>query len=113
MNFGPLREGIHTPEAVDLFQYIQHHTAERDVLIFQKPRVLTLLTGRKVGAYSPDADPQDLLTFFRDIDMTYLITSPFDSESLKETIHLYRDTFRLVHSNAVFTVYQYCAMSCH
>ncbi len=52
-NFG-LIDGVATPSAVELFQFVRDNTQEDDVCLFFKPRVLCLYTGRQATAYPSD-----------------------------------------------------------
>ena len=52
-NFG-LLDGIATPSAVELFQFVRENTQEDDICMFFKPRVLCLYTGRQATAYPSD-----------------------------------------------------------
>jgi hypothetical protein len=105
-DYGPIHEGIHTKEAIELFTSIKHNTTEQDVIIFQKPRVLALFTERKVAAYHPTNDDQELWNYFQQIQATYLITGPFDSEYFLHFVRKYQERFILVDSISDFKIYK-------
>ena len=76
------------------------------MIVFQKPRVLTLFTERKVAAYHPTNDDQELWNYFQQIKATYLITGRFDSEYFLRFVEKYQERFTLVDSISDFKVYK-------
>jgi hypothetical protein len=46
MNGRPVPQGPYTPQAAELFAFITHNTAADDVIVFHKPRVIRLFSGR-------------------------------------------------------------------
>ena len=68
-----IREGIAKPESVALFDYVEHHTDDDDVIVFVKPRVMALLTGRPSTTFHTPDDDRELWRYFRQVDATHLV----------------------------------------
>jgi hypothetical protein len=66
-------EGIGKAESVALFNYVRHQTPEDGVMIFVKPRVMSLLTSRRASAYHMPSDPSHLWDYFSRIGATHLV----------------------------------------
>ncbi|MBF0183200.1 MAG: hypothetical protein HQM06_02260 [Magnetococcales bacterium] len=66
------RDGIHQPYAKELFHFIRQKTAPDAVILFIKPRVLALLTGRKSATFSAQ-QPEKLWHFIQQTHASYLI----------------------------------------
>ncbi len=65
-------EGILKPESVALFDYVRTATNEDDVLVFIKPRAMSLLTSRRASAYHVPNDDARLWDYFDRIGATWL-----------------------------------------
>lgn len=70
---GPLPEGIGRPSSQELFQAVRQYTKPDDALVFIKPRVLALLTGRRCSVYHPVQDDAELWAYFRQIQARFLV----------------------------------------
>jgi len=76
MRYGPLPDGVTTPESVELFRFVKQNTAAQDIFVFSKPRALALFAGRRAAApFTPD-DPCRLWRYLTEIGATYVITGP-------------------------------------
>jgi hypothetical protein len=109
--FGPLPEGIAKKESKELFEFVITATGPNDVLVFSRPRVLALMTGRKVsGGYSP-VDPCRLWQYMSDIGASYVITGPArdpfneDAVYLRQFVADFDDDLRRVMANQDLAVY--------
>ncbi len=60
LEVGPVRDGVSTPEAVALFDWIRGQTEPEDAFVFQKPRALALYTQRRAVAPHKGADAEHL-----------------------------------------------------
>ncbi len=67
-----MTEGIFKSESVALFDYVRTHTDEDDVLVFIKPRAMSLLTSRRASAYHMPEDDARLWDYFDRIDAAWL-----------------------------------------
>jgi hypothetical protein len=56
-----------------MFNYIKSATAEDEVIIFRKPRVLALMTSRRSTPSHKAKNDQELWSFFADIRASYII----------------------------------------
>ena len=106
LEYGSISEGIAKKETVELFEFVKQHTKEDDVLIFWKPRVLALFTGRRVSVYPQSPDDADFWEYLRHIQATYLLVSFEDPPFLFHLVENYHDRFDSVYSNPDFTVYK-------
>lgn len=59
-DYGPIGEGIGNPAFQQLCAAVRNLTNPSDVVIFLKPRLLALLTGRATATYSKTADQEAL-----------------------------------------------------
>jgi hypothetical protein len=66
--------GITTEPAAGFFEFIRSQTPADSIILFQKPRVLVLLTGRRAAAAS-GRDPASELAYMRRIGADYLVVS--------------------------------------
>ena len=109
IDFGPIREGVGKKETLELFDFIKQNTQKEDIFIFERPRVLSLFTGRSASVYHRPHSDEDLWNYFRKIKATYIgvgrpferdqrILSPFIEKSIKH--------FQNVYSNSDFEVYR-------
>jgi 4-amino-4-deoxy-L-arabinose transferase-like glycosyltransferase len=76
LEVGPFRQGVCTPEATALFDFVRTRTHPNDVFLFQKPRALALFTGRRASAHHvPDSDEQ-MFGYLHHIGATHLVVTP-------------------------------------
>jgi hypothetical protein len=67
-------DGPQKPLATEAFDYIREHTAEDDVVIFAKPRVLALYTGRASLANNKGSTSRDIADLIFDYEVDYVLT---------------------------------------
>ncbi len=118
LSFGPPAEGIAKRESAQLFEFVRDSTAQTDVLVFSRPRVLALFTGRRVsGGYRP-SDPCELWRYLSEIGAAYLVTGPepdvwnADAVYLRGFVSRFEPEFRPVMANADFGVYRILGNPC-
>jgi 4-amino-4-deoxy-L-arabinose transferase-like glycosyltransferase len=108
-DFGALREGIGKQESTALFDYVRWQTRPDAILLFQKPRVLALLTGRRAAANHIPADDADLWRYLHAIGATHVVVDHevFTNRPnvLGPFVRRYPDRLRAVYANRDFTVY--------
>lgn len=106
-DFGPLREGVETPGAADLFRFLREQTAPDSVLIVRRPRALALYTGRRASVYH-QADDESLLAYFRKVHATHAVVGPFDTNSqLPDLIQRHPDQFASLYESAEYRVFSF------
>ncbi|MFC2156709.1 glycosyltransferase family 39 protein [Acidobacteriota bacterium] len=106
-NWGPIEIGIQKQESTELFKYIKENTDKEDVLVFIKPRVLSLMTERRSAVYHEQDHGGELLTYFKEINASYLIAYPDrDIPYLSTFIENHKSHFEEVYSNADFIIYK-------
>jgi hypothetical protein len=92
MDFGPIPLGVEREESKRLFQFVRTATGEDDVLVFFKPRVIALYTGRRASACHPAGD-DEIWDYLKKIGATHVITGPYQgvlggfSERQAERLH--------------------------
>jgi hypothetical protein len=65
-----------TSEPAELFlEHVRKHTPQDSIFVFEKPRVLALLTGRTATAWPRRRDPDTLLAHMQDKRADYLVVS--------------------------------------
>jgi hypothetical protein len=114
LDAGPIRNGVNTPEAVALFDWIKNKTDPQDIFLFQKPRAFALYTGRRSLAHHKADDPPRLARTLRQYDVTHVVvhpSSPFDlfqnSSRLVEALLAEEPSdFETVYENPGFRVYR-------
>ncbi|MHB1425389.1 MAG: hypothetical protein ACYC3I_19640 [Gemmataceae bacterium] len=80
MDVGPIRNGVGSPEAAALFDWVQKQTDGRDVFLFPRPRAFALFTGRHALAHHPADNPPALARTLTKHGVTHLVvyhSSPF------------------------------------
>lgn len=73
LDFGPIQHGVAQPETQQLFDYVQREIGQDEVVIFSKPRALSLFTGRAAATWHYAREDSELWDFFRQINASYLI----------------------------------------
>jgi hypothetical protein len=108
MNFNLIDEGIGKKETIELFDFIKKRTDKKDVFIFEKPRVLSLFTGRKASCYHSPRDNKDLYDYFQEINASYVVAGRVFNRDpiLRSVLKRYKDNFIKVYSNSDFDVYK-------
>ncbi len=88
-------EGVSKPESVAMFDYIINHTDDDDVMIFIKPRVMSLLASRRSSAYHMPAADSELWDYFDRIKATHLVVvendAAFDGAEEPDRVKYLRD----------------------
>ncbi len=93
--FGPLEEGVARPESVELFEQVRQRTAPDDVVVFVKPRVMSLLAGRTSSVYHQPAEDAALWDYFERIGAKHFVVlrrdDAMDGYEQPETLAYARD----------------------
>ena len=74
--FGRVPEGIAKRESVELFDYVKTSTRRDEVIIFSRPRALSLLTERTVTPPPKTDDPCRLWRYIQHVRAAYVVTGP-------------------------------------
>jgi len=108
-DFSVIVNGISTPDALAMFDYINNTAGPQDIIVFRKPRVMALITGRDSSVYPPNYNPPLLLRYLDVLGADYVVTGRFemDDRTLKPVIAEYPDRFTPVFNSGDFTVYTY------
>ena len=106
IDYSPIREGVTKEESVEIFNYIKENTSEEDIVIFRKPRVLSLFTGRSSSVYHEAQDDKELWNYIKEINATHLIVGILDGKFLYDFVEKYSNNFEEVYSNTDFKIYK-------
>lgn len=98
--------GVLKQEAVDLFDYINKNTSPNDVLVFAKPRAITLFTGRPASVYHTPKNKQALWDYFKKIKARYIVLWRQKEPYLDEVVKIYSGRVEKVYTNKNFDVYK-------
>lgn len=98
---------------VDVCSYLRSHTRPDDVLIFRKPRVLALLTGRKAAVYNNAQQFGRMEEFLDRVGAAYIVVADLshpdfasDGKRMLPFIESHPSSFRMVYRNGKFSVYR-------
>jgi len=109
LEYGPIKQGVSDPHFVEVCAYVATHAAPDSRFIFEKPRILSLLTRRSASGYYDAKDPGELWQYSRAIGASYWIlsrTSYRDQLYLRPVLNCYSSQLDLVFSNSGFDMYQ-------
>lgn len=114
LEVGPVRDGVSTPEAAALFDWIRGQTEPEDAFLFQKPRALALYTRRQAVAAHGSADAEQLWQLLHTTGARHVVvceSSPArgfqQNRLLVERLLAAHDTsFEKVYENPGFRVYR-------
>lgn len=114
--WGPI-PGYDQPAVQDLFAFVRRGTPEDAVIVFRKPRVLALYTGRRVSAYHETRNDDELWAYMRKIGASYLVVNrrpPEDARGKADADYAGyiqwfaehdADRLRVVYENDMFRVF--------
>jgi len=111
-SFSDLSHGVEKKESIEMFDFIGQHTIKDSIIIFRKPRVLALFTGRKSSAYHVTEEPDRLWRYIRKIGATHIVVKhrgkdfPNDVKTLSKLVEQYREALDLAFENEEFRVYR-------
>ncbi len=116
MRFGPLADGVATPESVELFQFVKQATPPEAVFVFSRPRALALFTDRRASAPVIANDPCRLWEYVAQIGASYVITGPpasnAEAEYLDRFVSSLPAAFRREMGNHTVVVYRIIGNPC-
>jgi hypothetical protein len=69
----PAEPNVADASATEVFAFVREHTSPNDVLVFPKPRTLSLFTARRAAGLSPEQSTEQSLAFLRAIHATVVI----------------------------------------
>ncbi len=71
--YGPMKDGVESPAAVELFSFLREKTSPHETCIFSKPRALALYAERRASAYPLGEDEKQFWQYADSIDATLII----------------------------------------
>jgi hypothetical protein len=106
---GPIRDGDGDPAFARICEYIRRETPPEAVFIFDKPRLLPLMTRRSTAPYHHPAADAELWQYFRDIGARYVLVDrelPEDREYLEPLLHRDPAAAQLIYGIAAVQLYR-------
>jgi hypothetical protein len=97
---------VEDPSARELFTFLRTQTASSDLLVFSKPRTLSLFTGNPATSLGPDEDPVHAAQFLRRTHVRFLIQSSWNPPPYHNLIAQQRASLNEVFRNHDFQVFQ-------
>ncbi|NOX87342.1 MAG: hypothetical protein GXO86_15525 [Chlorobi bacterium] len=101
------KQGPQEQTSQEVFEYIRNNLSEDETILFTKPRVLALYTGRKsvCNELNDDLEKMDLL--LRDKRVGYILTNEnLSNPALEKYLISKKDHILLIWSNKKFKLYQ-------
>jgi len=108
-DFGPITEGVGDPRFAEMCTYVKAHTAPEATFIFEKPRLVSLLTSRRAAGYQDAIDPAQMWDYGHQIGATYWMlsrTSRRDRLYLRPFVTSHQPELELVFANSGFELYR-------
>jgi hypothetical protein len=111
MDYGPIQKGIAKNETQQLFDYVKREVGEKEVVVFCRPKALSLFSGRSSAIWHAPAEDEELWKFFRQINASYLIVGPeeldpYYQQYIRKFVEKHHDRFQETFANADFRVYR-------
>jgi hypothetical protein len=100
------------PEAQEMFRHVEANSGPDDVFLFEKPRLIGLLSHRKAVIPTREDDPtkdEEALGFYRATGVDYVVTTSsfeMDRQYLLPFLSRHPDWAREVWSNGVFQLWE-------
>jgi hypothetical protein len=107
-DYRALEDGPYKKESVGFFEFVREKIPQDAVLIFRKPPILALFTGRKASTYHCPANQEELWRYMHSINAHYLVyAKPLpDRQYLAEFIERYQNHLKIVFVNNDFRVFE-------
>jgi 4-amino-4-deoxy-L-arabinose transferase-like glycosyltransferase len=105
-DYGPITPGINNKESVEVFEFVKNNTDENDIIIFRKPRILTLYTGRSASYNKRIDDNESFIEFLKTLEASYVVVGFLDSPLRRELVEKNKAQLNKVFSNSDFSVYK-------
>ena len=100
LNRGTTPDGITSPDALALYEFIRSETEPQDPLLFFEPRVLALYTGRQASELPLRGGRSEWMAYAEAIQARYWIRPGGLPPS-------YQDALTLVFANDTFSVFRF------
>jgi len=112
-DFSENSPGIQEKGSVEMFDFVRKQTPQDSIIIFWRPRILALYTGRKSSSYHDVQSIDQLWDYFKSIGSTHMIVQHegrnFKERKtflLNEVETAYKDQLKLIFQNADFHIYE-------
>lgn len=107
----PRDDPIRSPDASQFFRFLREETPPNSVMVFVKPRILALFSGRRSLANHQPRDPEELESYFNSVGVTHVVVGPTELMSerrsyLVEFLESRASEYHEVHRTGRFHLYQ-------
>lgn len=100
-------QGPQHEDSVEAFEHIMNETSEDEPILFLKPRVLALYTGRRSAANHPRCEEAQIQKLMKEHEISLLLTNKFLGNSALDTFIVHhRQDLDLEFSNNSFKMYR-------
>ena len=111
-SFDDFANGVEKKESIEMFEFIRTHTPQDSLVIFRKPRILTLYTGRRSMIYYWADDPFEMRDFLLEVGASYVVLDKegsgiADDDYLSKWVERCAVNLTPVFENADFRVYRF------
>lgn len=97
---------IHDPSAQELFAFLRTQTTPSDLIVFSKPRTLSLFTGRTATSLGPDETPAASVQFLQRAHARFLVQTSWNPPAYRELISEQSPSLSEVFRNRDFQVFR-------
>jgi hypothetical protein len=109
-DFGDFTSGVEVQESVELFEFLRTTTPADSLIVFRKPRILALYTGRDSVRYHTGINNPDLWDYLVTIGATHVVVGneavvPEEPEYV-DWVERYSSSLELIFSNRDFRVFR-------
>lgn len=97
---------VQDASAQELFSFVRSHTAPADILVFSKPRSISLFTGRRTTSLGPDESANHSAEFLKESGAKFLIQTSWNPPAYGRLLAAEPEGLTEVFRNRDFQVFQ-------
>jgi hypothetical protein len=101
----PAEPNVADRDAQEMFSFLRNETQKSEVVIFAKPRILALFTGRNTASLSFDESAKDSASFMRNVNATIMVQGTWSPPSWKTFLDANQEA-ALVFGNPGYQVFR-------
>ena len=97
---------VQDPSAQELFLFLRTQTEPSDLLVFSKPRTISLFTGRMATSLGPEETPADSAQFLQSASAKFLIQAAWNPPAYSKFVAREDNAIREIFRNRDFQVFR-------
>lgn len=97
---------VNDPTARELFSFLKINTRRSEIIIFPKPRSLTLFTCRRAASFVPGESPENSVNFMKEINATILVKPEWSPPSWQNFLESYKSQMDEISHNSGYQVFR-------